>query len=236
MKKLARPLAQRRDWEGAIHALVSHAQAHPDDAADALAHAGELAFEVNRAPQPPSGAPAVLVFQGDRARAEALFRSALRLAPEHPRALYGLARALPEKSPEKIDVLAAATTAHPTYLGLLDFGDSLRSVKRDYEGAHSAYFRAHELNPKDRGAYTKLADICKKLGRTDESNEWRDKWQRVRSQAKPSLQKQVLEVEVDRAGWTRCPACNRRFSVGNAHVFSDGRHRCGQALVTRPAS
>ena len=233
MKKLARPLALSRDWQGAIQVLVSHAQAHPDDAADALAHAGELAFEVNTAPQPRPGAAAVLVFQGDSARAEALFRSALRLAPEHPHALYGLARALPDKSPERVDVLAAATTAHPTYLGLLDFGNSLRSVKRDFEGAYAAYLRAHELNPKDRVAYTKLADICKKLGRADESNEWRDAWQRVREQGKPSLQRQVLEVEVDAAGWTRCPACNRRFSVSNAHVFSDGRHRCGQALATR---
>lgn len=236
MKKLARSFALIRDWEGAIQALLSHAEAYPDDAADALAHAGELAFEVNTAPQPACGAAATLVFQGDSGRAEALFRSALRLAPEHPHALYGLARALPDESPERTDVLAAATSAHPTYLGLLDFGNSLRSVKRDYEGAYAAYSRAHALNPKDRGAYTKLADICKKLGRSDESNEWRDKWRQVREQGKPSLQTQPLEVEVDAEGWTRCPACNRRFTIGNAHVFSDGRHRCGQALVTRSPS
>jgi hypothetical protein len=110
--------------------LLSHAEAYPDDAADALAHAGELAFEVNTAPQPACGAAATLVFQGDSGRAEALFRSALRLAPEHPHALYGLARALPDESPERTDVLAAATSAHPTYLGLLDFGKSASRASR----------------------------------------------------------------------------------------------------------
>jgi len=236
MKKLARPLALARDFEGAIRLLVSHAETHPDDAADALAHAGELAFEVNTAPQPPVEAAATLVFQGDRGRAEALFRAALERSPEHPQALYGLARALPEKSIERIERLTVATTARPTYLGLLDLGDSLRSVGRDYRAAYAAYSRAHELDPRQRTIYMKLADICTKLGKPEAATEWRAKWQQRRERDKPSVKGQALEVVVDTAGWTRCPACNRRFGVDNAGVFADGRHRCGQALTLRPAS
>lgn len=234
MKKLARPLVLAGNAEGAIQVLVSHAETHLDDAADALAHAGELALQVNTAPEPQAQGPATLVFKGDRARAEALFRSALQRSPQHPQALYGLAWVLPEKSTERIDVLAVATAARPTYLGLLDLGDSLRSVRRDYAAAHAAYSRAHEIDPRQRTAYTKLADICNKLGKPEAAAEWRAKWRQKRERDKPSVKGQALEVVVDSAGWTRCPACNRRFGIDNAGVFSDGRHRCGQALILRP--
>ena len=236
MKKLGRPLAASGNVEGAIQLLEAHAEAHRDDAADALTYAGELAFDVNTAPAPPSPGPAMLVFQGDHARAEALFRRALKHTPGHWRALYGLARALPQASMERIDVLTAATAAHPTYLGLLDLGDSLRSIAKNYEGAHSAYSRAHELDPRQRTTYTKLADICKKLDRPEEAAEWRARWQRIREAGKPSIEPGAVEVEVNEVGWTRCPACNRRFSVDNTHAFSGGRHRSGQALTLRPVA
>jgi tetratricopeptide (TPR) repeat protein len=235
MRKLARPLVQRGDIEGALQALLARAQAHPEDSADALTHAGELALALNAASQRPAEGATMLVFAGDRTRAEELFRGALRAAPSHPQALYGLARLLPATSTERIDALARATAAKPTYLGLLELGDALRSVRNDPHGAYDAYHRAHELDRRDRDAYLKLADTCKSLGREEEAEEWRDKWQKRRQAARPRLKQKVLEVELDTKGWTRCPACNRRFSVANSGVFKDGRHQCGQALSIRSA-
>jgi tetratricopeptide (TPR) repeat protein len=233
MKKLVRGLVRGGDREGAIQALLTRAEAYPEDSSDALTHAGELALEVNTAPQPPASGAAMLAFAGDRRRAEELFRRALRLAPSHSQALYGLAWVLPATSSERIDVLASATASKPTYLGLLDLGDALRSVRKDYEGAHNAYLRAHELDPRDRASYTKLADICKRLGRLEEESEWRSKWQKRREAGRPEVKREALEVDLDPEGWTRCPACDRRFSIANSEVFKEGRHRCGQALSIR---
>src|SRR5688572_30500120 len=92
MKKLVRPLVLRKDTEEAMGVLLERARANSEDAADALAYAGELAFEVNVAPAAGSRGAATLVFQGDRARAEELFRQALRIQPAQAQALYGLAR------------------------------------------------------------------------------------------------------------------------------------------------
>jgi len=233
MRKLVRSLVQGGDLEGAIQALLAHAQANPEQGADALTLAGEIALELNVAPQPPAPGAAMLVFQGDRRRAEMLFRAALRATPAHGLALYGLAKVLPETSPERIETLTAATTSKPTYLGLLELGDALRSFRNDYEAAYAAYRQAHELDPRDRGTYTKLADVCKKLGRPDEALQWRAQWQQRRQAGKPAVKARVLEVTLDPEGWTRCPACNRRFSVTNSGVFKDGQHRCGQALSIR---
>lgn len=235
VKKLVRPLVLQRDFESAIQALLAHAQAHPEAHADALTHAGELALELNVAPKPPTPGPAMLVFQGDRQRAEQLFRAALRQAPDHGLALYGLAKVLPEASTERIEVLTAATTNKPTYLGLLELGDALRTLEQDYAAAYAAYRQAHDKDQRQRTAYTKLADVCKKLGRPDEASEWRAKWQAERQATKPRVKPRVIEVTLDSTGWTRCPACNRRFSVSNLGVFTDGRHRCGQALLIKPA-
>jgi tetratricopeptide (TPR) repeat protein len=234
MRKLVRPVLQRGDIEGAIQALLARAQAHPKDSADALTYAGELALALNAA-QPPAAGAALLVFEGHRKRAEELFRAALREAPSHAQALYGLARLLPATSTERIDALARATATKPTYLGLLELGDALRSVRKDHQGAYDAYRRAHELDRRDREAYLKLADTCKSLGREEEEAEWRGKWQKRRQAARPRLKQQALEIELDTEGWTRCPACNRRFSVANSGVFKDGRHQCGQVLSIRPA-
>ncbi len=175
----------------------------------------------------------MLVFEGDHDRAAALFRSALRRMPSHSQALYGLAHVLPEGSTERFDALAKATSLKPTYLGLLDLGDTFRTVRKDYEGVYKAYRQAREISPQDRGAYTKLADVCRKVGRPEEGSEWRAKWKKYRQSATPTVKKEVLEVELDPEGWTRCPACNRRFSVANSSVFKDGKHQCGQALSIR---
>lgn len=229
-------IVQSGDIEGAIAELVSLSQRQPTDAADALTLAGELARQLNIAPSTPKPGPAQLVFEGDRSQAERFFRSALEVSSDHSRALYGLASVLPERSRERVDFLRRASEKRPTYLGLLDLGDAQRSVAKDFAAAYQAYRAANQLNPREKGAYMKLADLCRRMDRPDEAAEWSAAWKARREAGKPKLQKGALQVEVDSDGWTRCPACNRRFSVRSSRVFVDGRHRCGQQLAMKPDS
>ena len=47
----------------------------------------------------------------------------------------------------------------------------------------------------------------------------------------PAVELPSRTVAVDAGGWSRCPACNRRFKTTDKHAFANGRHvRCGQLL------
>ncbi len=184
--QLGNQMLAAKKYEEAIAHFVRHAERVPADAARAFERAGVACQRSNALPSPVEVAPGLtLVSQGNRERAEAFFRLALERAPSHPRSLKGLASVLATSSDERCAVLERLVEVQPDFMALVDLADFYRSHRKDYARAHDLYVRAQNLSPGDRTVHVKLQDICKKLGRPDEAEEWRRSYQVQKTNVPP---------------------------------------------------
>jgi tetratricopeptide (TPR) repeat protein len=176
-----------KQYHRAIELFLRHAEACPAEAGQAYAGAAECFLQTNTVRQPvPVGTGISLVFQGDRQGAEKYFRLALQADPNNPRALWGLARLLPIKSVERRELLDRSVTVLPGTLNLLALGDTYRSQFADYQRAYDVYKRAQEHAPRDKTAYMRLNDLCRRMGRLEEATEWSRRWQEAKQRTRRS--------------------------------------------------
>lgn len=179
--QVANRLANERKYEEAFALFVRFAEANPDQAAKAYTRAGECARYINTLKEPVQVHPAVtLVRKGDHETAIRMFRLALQADPRYSKALKRLAQLLPDKSEEKYRLLTEAVAVQPDYMTWLALGDYNRSIRKDNSSAYECYVSAQKHNPRDKGSYLKLIDICKRLGRPDEASLWSKRWKEMR--------------------------------------------------------
>lgn len=165
------------DYETAIRLFSEHAGDNEQDRAQCHFRIGKCYSQSNVITSPVEVARGVtLVSRGDLKNAEKHYRLALEQDPHYEPALYELAILLGDKSEEKYELLQTAAEGSPGYLCLLEFGDLLRSVRKDYDRAYEIFRRAIEEFPRYQTAYQKIQYICRKQGRAEEAREWSQKW------------------------------------------------------------
>ncbi len=170
------------DYPRALHLYLRHAEVCPTEAALAYAGAAECCLRSNIIQAPISVALGIaLVSQGDRKSGEHYFRLALRVDPKNVRSLWGLSQLLPDSSEERRELLERSVAVLPGTLNLVALGDYYRSRVRDLDRAYALYQQAQEHAPRDRTAYLRLNDICRRLGRLDEAKQWTLRWQEAKS-------------------------------------------------------
>lgn len=169
------------DYQRAIRLFLRHVQHCPDEAAQAYAGAAECCLRSNVVQRPVPVAPGIdLVSQGDRPNAEKYFRLALQADPNNARGLWGLAGLLPDGSAERRDLLERSVAVLPGTLNLIALGDYYRSQVGELERAYELYKRAQEHAPRDKTAYLRLGDICRRMGRPEEAKDWSRRWQEAK--------------------------------------------------------
>lgn len=167
-----------RNYEKAIRLCLRHAANVPNEAGKAYVGIAECCLRSNVINDPVSVAPGImLVSQGDLRGAEYYFRLALQADPENARALSGLSELLPDSCDERLELLERSVRVLPTTLNLVALGDYYRSQLRDFEHAHSLYKQAQEHAPRDQMAYSRLSNLCRRMGRPEEAKEWTQRWQ-----------------------------------------------------------
>lgn len=178
--QLGNELFVRKQYEEALAAFLRHACDEPSQAADAYSRAAKCCLSMNRLETPREVMPGVhLVFESNRQGAEHFYRKALEHDPQHYESLLGLAGILPEGSEERFQLMETAVASQPHYLTLIKIGDYYRTIKGDLVAAYENYQKAQHCRPRDKMAYQKLSDICRRLGRTREAEEWMAKWHEV---------------------------------------------------------
>jgi len=171
-----------KDYENAVSHFRRHAETIPSEAADAYAAIAECYRRTNVLRSPVEATKGVtLVSQGDLTSAEYYYRLALKADPRNIKSLRGLADILPEKSVERIEFLELAVQLQPGTVILIELGDFYRTNRKDYNRAYETYRRAQEHAPRDETAYRRLMDICRKLGKPGEANEWSERWKQAKS-------------------------------------------------------
>jgi len=169
-------LAAARRYREAIEAFEAHAQAAASERANAFERVGYCWEHINSLSRPVSTHPATnLVFERSSEAAIAAYRRALECDADHPRALKSLARLLPATSAERLAILERACAVAPDTISLLAAGDYYRTTLKSLEKARMFYTRAVENSPRDRTAYLKLIELCKRLDRQAEAVEWSSK-------------------------------------------------------------
>ena len=170
----------QKDYEKAVEHFLRYAQSHPEERATAYVQVAECFLRSNTIAQPTAAAPGVtLVSAGDRPSAEYYYRLALQADANHFGALRGLARVLAVAADERLSVLERAASLQPNYLVLIDLGDFYRTHRKDLPRAYDTYRRAQELSPRDKTAYQRLNDVCRRLGRAEEAAEWSARWRQA---------------------------------------------------------
>jgi tetratricopeptide (TPR) repeat protein len=112
-----------------------------------------------------------LAQEGNRAEAINLFRQALSLRPDHPRAHHNLGVALAEekKFNEALECFRAAVRCHPSYAEAhYSVGNTLRELNRDEEAA-AAFREAIHYKPDFLDALNNLGVILTRLRRGNEA-------------------------------------------------------------------
>ena len=177
-----------KDYSRAIQLFLRHAKNNPADAADAYAGVATCYLRSNVIQKPiPINPELSLVAQGDRQNAERYFRLALQADSANVKALWGLADILPESSEERRELLECALAKQPgSPKILLSLADYYRSQVKDFDLAYSMYRRLQEAQPRDQTSYLRLNDICRKLGRPEEANEWSRQWKEFTLKRKQS--------------------------------------------------
>lgn len=175
-----------KKYEEAIELFLKHADRSEEDYAKSHIQIAKCYLQTNilKSPVEYSGGAAKLIFQGDRKNAVAHYRLALDKDPNHGPALYKLSMLLAPESEERYDLLERAVEHGTTYLGVLEFGDLLRTVRKDFEAAYMTYKRAIELQPNEVTAYVKIQDMCRRLDRPSEAKERSQKWKALRKAKK----------------------------------------------------
>jgi tetratricopeptide (TPR) repeat protein len=171
-----------KDYPRAIQLFLRHAMECPSEAAQAYSGAAECCLRSNIIGVPVTVAPGVtLVSQGDLKAAEHYFRLALQADQKNAKALWGLAKLLPESSEERRELLERSVAAQPGTLNLVALGDYYRSNLKDLERAYMLYRQAQEHAPRDQTAYLRLNDICRRMSRPEEAKLWSVRWQEAKS-------------------------------------------------------
>lgn len=171
-----------KDYSRAIQLFLRHAKDCPSEAAQAYSGAAECCLRSNVIDVPVPVAPGItLVSQGDCRAAEHYFRLALQADHKNAKALWGLAELLPESSEERRELLERSAAAQPGTINLLALGDYCRSNLKNLERAYELYRQAQQHAPRDQTAYLRLNDICRRMGRSEEANEWSERWQETKS-------------------------------------------------------
>jgi tetratricopeptide (TPR) repeat protein len=170
-----------KDYKGAIKLFLRHAKEFPSDASEAYAGVATCYLRSNIIQNPVPITPEFsLVSQGDRTNTERYFRLALQANPKNLKALFGLSEILPESSAERRELLECALLQQPkSFKILLRIGDYYRSELKEFSLAYDIYRRLQESDPKDKTPYLRLNDICRKLGRPEEGEEWSQRWKEV---------------------------------------------------------
>jgi len=170
------------EYKTAIECFLRHAQTNPQDRAKTYVQVAKCFRYTNILTESKPVAPGVtLIKQGDRVSAEKYYRLALQSDPNYAGALRGLAEVLPRGADERLLVLERAATLQPNFMVLIDLGDFYRTHRKDFSRAYNTYCRALEQNPRDKTAYLRLNDICRRLGRPDEAKEWSERWQQAKA-------------------------------------------------------
>ena len=169
-----------KDYAAAIECFFRHAHNFHEDAPKAYTKIAGCYLRTNTLPEPKEFAPGItLVSQGDRRSAEYYYRLALQHDPDYFAALKGLADTLSEKSEERCELLERAVAKQPGALILVDLGDFYRTYRKDFHRAYELYRQAQEHAPKDKTAYQRLSNMCRRLGRPDEAKQWAEKWREM---------------------------------------------------------
>lgn len=234
----ARELRNARRAEEAVPVYLEYARENPADAPRAITEAAECFLNINVLEQEVDLGPVRLIFQGDLTNAERLFRAALEIRPGHARALRGLVDVLKPEDPERRDLLERLLAVRPDFLAMVELGDFLRTQEKRYEEAYGWYKQAVLRRPNELTGYVKLQDICRKLGRAEEAEDWKRKWKQQTAPFRPtkSARDRAIEVPVSEDGWAVCPQCGFKFQPTNDNAYRDGRHRkCRQRLTFRDA-
>ena len=170
-----------KDYQRAIELFLRHAQNCPAEAAQAYSGAPECCLRSNIVNQSvPVASGVSLVFHGDHNGAEKYFRLALQADPNNTRALWGLAALVPEASEERCELLERSVALLPGTLNLVALGDYYRSQLGDNQRAYEMYVRAHEHAPRDKTAYFRLNELCRRMGRPDEARAWSQRLQEAK--------------------------------------------------------
>ncbi|OSM06933.1 tetratricopeptide repeat protein [Magnetofaba australis] len=109
--------------------------------------------------------------QGERDRAEALYRQILAVAPNHPQTLHNLAILLQgaKRIEEASGLLMQAIEAHPNYAeAYMVLGNILTDLER-YAEAETLYRHALSLNPRLTSATVNLSAALRRAGRGKEA-------------------------------------------------------------------
>jgi len=171
-----------KNYPRTIQLFLRHAEKCPADKAIAYAAAAECSLRSNVIQTPVSVAPGItLVSQGDFRTAEYYFRLALQADAKNARALWGLSKLIAESSDERRELLERSVVVQPGTLNLVALADYYRSHLKDLEHAYSLYRLAQEHAPRDKTAYLRLNDICRRMGRPEEAKEWSRRWKEANS-------------------------------------------------------
>jgi len=164
----------------ALGAFLRHAGEHPAEAADAYCRAAKCCLHVKHRDLPREVFHGVAIaVESSRDAAENLFRKALAHKPRHFESLLGLADVLPPRSPERLHVLERAANLQPHYPTLLAIGDFYRDVLAEMVRAYEYYQKAQQQAPRDKAAYQRLGDLCRRLGRESDAQHWQHAWNEV---------------------------------------------------------
>jgi len=158
-------LFAQKQYDEAVSAFLAHVDEFPAQAAEAYSAA----------------AKSCRYSKDHRRSTEQYYRAALGANPEHFQSLRGLAELLPPRSEERLALLDRAARLRPDILVLIALGDYHRSIRKDCETAYGVYLRCQEAHPRDRTAYVRLNDVCRRLGRPDEAREWSARWREARA-------------------------------------------------------
>jgi tetratricopeptide (TPR) repeat protein len=173
------------DYKEAIECFLRHAETNPQERAKAYVQVAKCFRQTNILTEPkPVGPGVTLIKKGDWVSAERYYRLALLSEPNHFQALRGLAEILPAGSDERLQILEQAAARQPNYMVLICLGDFYRTHRKDFSRAYDIYRRAQEQNPRDKDAYLRLNDICRRLGRAEEAKEWSERWKQVNTMRK----------------------------------------------------
>lgn len=170
-------------FEDAIASFLKHASKYPHERADTFAKIAECYKRTNIAvPGSSVTDEFTLVSKGNTRMAEYYYRCALKENPAHAPSLKGITAILPEGSEERLKIIEKLFQVQPDYLLTLELVHWNFKKANNPEQAYKWYLEAQKLKPRDREVYDCLQAVCRCLGKTDETTQWKRQWQDIYKQ------------------------------------------------------